>query len=245
MRDLTVLGALLKLQEPWTVIDVRCDVSRSRCDTWVGLEQRRGWFGRSLGKSTPQHATMTWRHTNLGDWSWYIHVTAPASANLSRLPWAGEIGLPFTAALERQLGSLIPHVSRLDVLGPLLRLDMVDLAHAYSKGRLQSAGTSAAGPATPSIGNDDSGIPPAQDPVWIALLEGSHSFQVRATGLQLLLFNLRMQYRRAHAPEQKLHHAQECRHYFVRNRRQLAFELGQLAVLGNPASAQSSREVQA
>ncbi|MGQ0710993.1 MAG: hypothetical protein ACT4NV_14750 [Rhodoferax sp.] len=245
MRDSNVLVALLKLQEPWTLVDVRCDPSRNRCDTWIGLEQRRGWFSLALGKSTPQHATMTWRHTNLGDWNWYIHVTAPASANLARLPWAGEIGLPFTSALERQLGSLIPHVSRLDALGSLLRLDMVDLAHAYSKGRLQGAGTAFAAAAAPRTPHDDSGIPPAQDPVWIALLEGTHAFQVRATGLQLLLFNLRMQYRRTDDPEQKLLHVQECRRYFVRNRRQLAFELGQLAALGTTSSATPSPEVPA
>lgn len=245
MKDSVVLSTLLKLQEPWTVIDVRCDASRNRCDTWIGLEQRRGWFGLSLGKSAAQHATVTWRHTNLGEWNWYIHVTAPASANLARLPWAGEIGLPFTNALEKQLGSLIPHISRLEVLGTLLRLDMVDLAHAYSKGRLQGAATNPAPMAAARAHNDDSGIPAAQDPVWIALLEGAHSFQVRATGLQLLLFNLRMQYRRVDDPEQKLLHVQECRRYFVRNRRQLAFELGQLAALGTASSAQSHREVQA
>lgn len=151
MRDINVLGALLKLQEP----DVRCDASRNRCDTWIGLEQRRGWFGLSLGKSSSQHATMTWRHTNLGDWNWYIHVTAPVSANLARLPWVGEIGLPFSSALERQLGSLIPHISRLEVLGSLLRLDMVDLAHAYNMGRF---------PATASSTTFTGGLPALQAP---------------------------------------------------------------------------------
>ncbi len=245
MRDFHVLSALLKLREPWTLIDVRCDASRNRCDTWIGLEQRRGWFGLARAKPDQRDATMTWRHTNLGDWNWYIHVTAPASVSLARLSWAGEIGLPFTHALERQLGSLIPHVLHLDMLGSLLRLDMVDLAHAYSKGRLQGVSTAPAVVAAPRTGSDDSGIPPVQDPVWIALLEGSHSFQVRATGLQLLLFNLRMQYRRVDDPEQKLRHVQECRHYFVCNRRQLAFELGQLAALGIASSTQHSREVQA
>lgn len=245
MNDFNVLGTLLKLQEPWTLIDVRCDASRGRCDAWVGLEQRRGWFGMSRGKATPQHVTVSWRHTNLGDWSWFIHVTAPASLNLSRLPWAGEIGLPFTSALERQLGSLIPHVSRLEVLSSLLRLDMVDLAHTYSKGRLQGVSTSNTGLSVSRTDMDDTGIPPANASVWIALLEGTHPFQVRATGLQLLLFNLRMQYQRAETSEQKLQHVHECRRYFVRNRRQLAFELGQFTALSSTAKTLHSQEVRA
>lgn len=237
MKDNETLQSLLQIKEPWSLVDLRFDPSRARCDAWISLEQPRGWFGFTKNK---QYPTRTWRHVNIGEWRLYVHVMAPDGTNLTKQPWTGEIGQPFSRMLEKQISDMLSHVHSPEKIGILLGLETLDLTRAYSNGRLnipKPANIHNRG----SVGMGDSGeannenIPPPEDAIWLKIINGSHPIQIKAVGLQLFLFNIRLQYKSTENPEQHQHFASECRNFFKRNQRQLAFELGQIAATNPPS----------
>lgn len=93
-----------------------------------------------------------------------------------------------------------------------------------------SNGTVAPLAAAPAARDDahDSGIPDLTDPVWSALLQGSHQIDIRVLGLKLMLSRLRAQFELISDDEVRLLKLHELHRYFVKNRRLLAHELAQL-----------------
>ncbi len=234
MRNYRALQSLLQIKDPWSLIDLRFDPSRARCDAWISLEQPRGWFGFTKTKQFP---TFTWRHVNVGEWRLYVHVMAPEGINLTRQPWTGEIGQPFSRLLEKQISDMLSHIHSPEKIGMLLGLEAMDLAHAYSDGRLnipKPASTHTRTPVSKGAGGTGD-IPPPGDPIWLKIINETHPIQIKAVGLQLFLFNIRMQYKSTDSPEQHQHYASECQNFFQRNQRQLAFELGQIAARKSPS----------
>lgn len=231
MKHHETLQSLLQVKEPWSLIDFRFEPSRGRCDAWISLETPRGWFGFTKTKHLP---TITWRHINIGEWRLYVHVMAPEGANLTRQPWAGEIGQPFSRLLEKQISDMLHHIQSPEKIGSLLGLEIIDLTHAYSNGRLNipkpiTTYSRVLATTDTSANSDQKDIPPPGDPIWLKIVNETHPIQIKAIGLQLFLFNIRMQYKTTGNPEQLQHYASECQNFFKRNQRQLAFELGQIA----------------
>jgi hypothetical protein len=153
---------------------------------------------------------------------------------LTRQPWAGEIGQPFSRLLEKQISDMLHHIQSPEKIGSLLGLEIIDLTHAYSNGRLNipkpiTTYSRVLATTDTSANSDQKDIPPPGDPIWLKIVNETHPIQIKAIGLQLFLFNIRMQYKTTGNPEQLQHYASECQNFFIRNQRQLAFELGQIA----------------
>jgi hypothetical protein len=224
---------LLRIEEPWSVLESRIDSGRRRHDVWIGLEVPRGWFG--LGrKPPPTAAAVSWRHVRFGDWDIRVHVAAPDGADLAAHPWAGDPDLPFTRALNEQVFALLREGCSLQSICTLLDLPIAELwrfRYAVDSGRWSGAAGGrhdgeVAAPAGPP--EADSGIPDVRDPVWLALLDGSRQIDVRVLGLKLLLTRLRAQLEMISDDDVRMLKLHEFHRYFIKNRRLLAHELAQI-----------------
>jgi hypothetical protein len=219
---------LLRLDEPWTV--TRCETHRAlrRQDLWVALEEPRGWFG--LGRRPPRPTeSRSWRHLNFGDWQVHLHVTLPQGADLSRLAWAGERDQPFTRALSQQIFALLKAGCSFQAAGDLLEVPQADVwrfRYFLDHGRWSGAEPPPTQLAPAPGGEDD--LPAANDPVWLAVLEGRLQLDVRALGLKLLLTRLRAQLDLIPDKEVRQLKVHEFHRYFSKNRHLLAFELDQI-----------------
>lgn len=74
----------------------------------------------------------------------------------------------------------------------------------------------------------DGGLPAATDPLWMELLQGQRTLEVRALGLKLLLSRLRGQIDRVHDDEARMVKLVELHRYFERNQATLGHELAQI-----------------
>lgn len=251
----TVWQQLLRIEAPWTVLDSRADDFRRRYDLSIAVDTPRGWFGRPRGKPQAPAQQVSWRHVNFGDWEIHLHVAVPANADLSALSWAGEGDLPFTRALSQQVFAFLREGSSLQSICTLLNLPIAELwrfRYAIDSGRWAAgegtapahdprptpapvgqdpadrspAGASAGGAA--AGGAHEDGIPDLTDPVWSALLQGSHQIDIRVLGLKLMLARLRAQFALISDDEVRILKLHELHRYFVKNRHLLAHELSQL-----------------
>lgn len=236
-----LLRKLLQIDEPWVVTQSQLDVARRRQDVWISLELPRGWFGLGRAKAPPSMSTSSWRHVNFGDWAVFLHVVAPPGADLSHQPWTGEIDLPFSRALSRQVFAYLREGCSLQSICTLLRLPIGDLwrfRYALDSGRWSADGMASRGEVADAGAlpfgemsppqHDDADVPELTDPVWHALLDGSQPIDIRALGLRLLLTRLRAQYELIADTEVRRLKLHECRRYFVKNKHLLAHELAQL-----------------
>ncbi len=225
-------GRLLRIEEPWSVLDSRADALGRRHDVWIGIEVPRGWFGLRRAAPRPQ-PTHSWRHVNFGDWTVQVHVAAPHDADLSRHGWGGDATLPFTRALSQQIFALLREGCSLQSICTLLDVPLADLwkfRYAIDSGRW-SAGegmprSSGDDPAAPDTA--DGALPEAADPVWRALLDGSLQIDIRVLGLKLMLARLRSQFEMINDEDIRMLKTQECQRYFAKNRHLLAHEIEQL-----------------
>lgn len=226
---------LLRLDEPWTV--TRCETHRAlrRYDLWIALEEPRSWFSLGRRPSRPTESR-SWRHMNFGDWQVHLHVTLPQGGDLSRLVWAGERDLPFTRALTQHIFGLLKAGCSFQAVGELLDVPQADvwrfryfLDHGrWSGAEAPPAAAAVAGvAAAPGVVADDD-LPAANDPVWLAVLEGRMQLDIRVLGLKLLLTRLRAQLDLIPDKEVRQLKVQEFHRYFSKNRHLLAFELEQI-----------------
>lgn len=133
---------LLDIAEPWTVNQFKVDRHNKRVDVWVGIEMPRSWFGLGRARAPEQHPTHSWRHTNMGEWRFYIHVSVPPGADLDRYRWAGEVGMPFTRGLALKIFSLFNEGASLRGICSLLNLPLSDVwryRFALDNGKLAAA----------------------------------------------------------------------------------------------------------
>lgn len=229
---------LLQIQEPWTVRECRADEFNRCMEICVGVEAPRGWF--RLGRATAAGEEFVWRHTGFGDWRVRLRVIVPQGSEPPRHAWAGEAGMPFTRALDRQVLALLGEGVGMTGVCSLLDIPMSELwryRHALDSGKhgvsvdAYAASTAVPAPAANEpAGNVASRVPDAADPVWQRLVDGSLDIDVRVLGLQMLLSRLRSQAALI-ADEQVLAvKLRELHRYFVRHERMLAHELGQMCL---------------
>lgn len=71
-------------------------------------------------------------------------------------------------------------------------------------------------------------VPDVTDPVWLRLLDGDLSLDIKVLSLKLMLTKLRSQLDLIHDEEVRLLKLKELHRYFVKNERVLTHELDQL-----------------
>lgn len=236
--DKALLRQLLLIERPWEVRDYRLDVRKRRCDVWIGMEPERGWFGRP--KAPPSGETAVWQHLAIGPVRFHLHVTLPLGFESKGIGWMGETGMPFTRALAARVFALFGEGVSLQSVCALLDLSLQDVwryRYALDTGRTGGGESeSAARPAEPPVAAAalvepapaSTAVPDVTDPVWLRLLDGDLSLDIKVLSLKLMLTKLRSQLDLIHDEEVRLLKLKELHRYFVKNERVLFHELDQL-----------------
>jgi hypothetical protein len=235
--DKALLRQLLLIERPWEVRDYRLDVRKRRCDVWIGQEPERGWFGRP--KAAPAGEVAVWQHLAIGPVRFHLHVTVPHGFESRGIGWMGDAGMPFTRALAARVFALFGEGVPLQSVCTLLDLSLQDVwryRYALDTGRAGGAepvarpaepapapAATRAGPAPASTA-----VPDVTDPVWLRLLDGDLSLDIKVLSLKLMLTKLRSQLDLIHDEEVRLLKLKELHRYFVKNERVLTHELDQL-----------------
>lgn len=239
--DKTLLRMLLQISEPWAVREYKVDLRNRRCDVWIGIEEQRGWFGRSK-KSVVDTRDGVWRHVNFGSMSVYLHVAAPVGADLSSLGWVGDEGLPFTRQLAKQVFALFSEGVTLRAICALLDIPLSDVwryRFALDNGKVGVVQDGAEAPApvtrnvaaAAAVAEESSAsavVPDVGDPVWTRLVTGDMALDIRVLSLKLMLSRLRSQLDVISDDEVRMLKLRELHRYFVKNERMLSHELAQL-----------------
>ncbi|MFP8780088.1 hypothetical protein [Hydrogenophaga sp. RWCD_12] len=235
--DKALLRQLLLIERPWEVREYRLDVRRRRCDVWVSQEPERGWFGRA--KPAPAGETAVWQHLAIGPVRFHLHVTLPLGFESKGVGWMGETGMPFTRALAARVFALFGEGVSLQSVCTLLDLSLQDVwryRYALDTGRTgggepeASNRPAAQAPAAPTADPVPVSVlvPDVTDPVWLRLLDGDMSLDIKVLSLKLMLTRLRSQLDLIHDEEVRMLKLKELHRYFVKNERVLTHELDQL-----------------
>ncbi len=230
---------LLQVQEPWAVRECRADEYNRCMNVWIGVDAPRGWFRLSRPKPVDSGPEVVWRHSGFGGWKVQIHVRPPVGSELPRQQWAGEAGMPFTRALDKQILALLNEGVNMAGVCAILDVPMAELwryRHAIDNGRhgvAEGAGKASPNPvvAFPTeVGKPaaDSRVPELSDPVWARLVDGSLNIDVRVLSLQLLLSRTRSQVAVIADEEVRMMKLRDMHRYFLKNERMLSHELQQL-----------------
>jgi hypothetical protein len=147
--DKALLRQLLAINGSWEIGDYQIDLRKQRCDLWVGPQIERGWFGRPKAPP-PKTQPHTWQHLSYGSIRFVIHVQAPLGVDVSRLPWTGTPGMPFTNALAQQVFAMFNEGMSLPSICKLMHLSLNDVwkyRFAIDNGLVKSQADPAARPA--------------------------------------------------------------------------------------------------
>ncbi|WP_310566076.1 hypothetical protein [Hydrogenophaga sp.] len=238
--DKALLRQLLLIERPWEVRDYRLDVRKRRCDVWIGQAPERGWFGRP--KAAPAGEVAVWQHLAIGPIRFHLHVTQPLGFESKGVGWMGETGMPFTRALAARVFALFGEGVPLQSVCALLDLSLQDVwryRYALDTGRAGGAEPEPARPTEPpppaaasaEPAPAGSAVPDVTDPVWLRLLDGDLSLDIKVLSLKLMLTKLRSQLDLIHDEEVRLLKLKELHRYFVKNERVLTHELDQLRLV--------------
>ena len=230
--DKALLRQLLLIERPWEVREYRLDVRRRRCDVWVFQEPERGWFGRA--KPAPAGETAVWQHLAIGPVRFHLHVTLPLGFESKGVGWMGETGMPFTRALAARVFALFGEGVSLQSVCTLLDLSLQDVwRYRYALDTGRTGGGEPEAPSRPAAPTADpvtasALVPDVTDPVWLRLLDGDMSLDIKVLSLKLMLTRLRSQLDLIHDEEVRMLKLKELHRYFVKNERVLTHELDQL-----------------
>lgn len=240
--DKALLRQLLLIERPWEVREYRLDLRQRRCDVWVSQEPAdRGWFGR-VRKSVATTDTVVWQHMALGVVRFHLHVALPVGFETRGVNWMGEPGMPFSRALAARVFALFNEGLSVQSVCALLELSLQDVwryRYALDTGRA-GAGQPADRAERPVVPaklpamamTDDTAVPDVTDPIWLRLLDGDMSLDIKVLSLKLMLTRLRSQLDLIHDDEVRLLKLKELHRYFVKNERVLTHELAQLGPEG-------------
>ena len=236
--DKALLRQLLFIERPWEVREYRLDLRQRRCDVWVAQAPAdRGWFGR-VRKGVAPTDNVVWQHLALGAVRFHLHVALPVGFETRGVNWMGEPGMPFSRALAARVFALFNEGLSVQSVCTLLDLSLQDVwryRYALDTGRAGAGQpvaraerpvVPAAAPA-PAVA-DDSAVPDVTDPIWLRLLDGDMSLDIKVLSLKLMLTRLRSQLDLIHDDEVRLLKLKELHRYFVKNERVLNHELAQL-----------------
>ena len=230
--DKALLRQLLLIERPWEVREYRLDVRKRRCDVWIAQESERGWFGRP--KAAPAGEAAVWQHLAIGPVRFHLHVTLPLGFESRGLGWMGETGMPFTRALAARVFALFGEGVSLQSVCTLLDLSLQDVwRYRYSLDTGRTGGGEPEAPSRPAAPTAEpitasALVPDVTDPVWLRLLDGDMSLDIKVLSLKLMLTRLRSQLDLIHDEEVRMLKLKELHRYFVKNERVLTHELDQL-----------------
>lgn len=247
IADYLVLAA--GIPHPWRASHYRIDEVATMVHVWItrqtrpNVEKKRSWFGFGAAVQTVTEASATgpemqWRHLNCMNFTCQIHTTDVLDERHFDLPWFGQLGLPFSHRLSRQVFACLMEGMEMSAICDILNIPFSDLwkfKHALDNGQVKFEYTPAkkTGPATAPLGTSSpsanaSNVPDVDDPVWERIITGELNIQIRTLSLQLLLTKLRQQVRLQQNDEVKLLKLRELHRYVERNQRSLGIELRQL-----------------
>ena len=168
---------------------------------------------------------------------------------LPEAPWAGEPELPFSHALSRLVLDLMLDGATMSQLCRMLDLPLSDLwkykfrlDHGSARPPQAREVREPREPrepvtARPAAADDGESLPPQDAPVWLALLTGRQTIEVRALGLKLLLSKLVREAATHRDADLHRQAAEGLHRYFVRNRSLLTSEIAQLRTADAAARA--------
>lgn len=216
----------------------------------------------------PTARRLHWSHTSLAGMRCGIVLNLPEGTRIPDAAWAGDPELPFTHGLSRLVLDLMLDGATMAQLCRLLELPLGDLWKYkfrldQGSARAPQARSPAVAPAAerpapvelpvvnppppmapallpPVAAAAESlpPLPPADAPVWLALLKGQWPLEVQALSLKLLLNKLMREAQTHQDADLHAQAAQSLFRYFVRNRSVLASETAQvLRAAGRMAGA--------
>lgn len=238
--DKALLRQLLAVGGGWEIGDYQLDVRKQRCDVWIGPQIERGWFGRPKS-APPRTESRTWQHVAFGPVRFFLHVGAPVGADLSRLPWAGDNGMPFTHALAQQVFVMFNEGMPLPAICKLMGLSLNDvwryrfaIDHGLVQAEAGAAPRAAAAKPQPGAAASavepaaDTAVPDVTDPIWLQLANGDLKLDIKVLSLKLMLTKVRSQLEVINDDEVRMLKLRDLHRYFVKNERVLGHELSQL-----------------
>lgn len=260
------LETLLEVRAPWQVQGFKWSDGTRQLSVQVGTAAESAGPFWAPRKPAAGGQRLHWAHLPMAGRRCEVVLTLREGQPLPDAPWAGEHELPFSHALSRLVLDLMLDGATMSQLCRMLDLPLSDLwkykfrldhgsarpPQARDAREARETARPAApmpvpppvaarpielAPAQPRVADDDESIPPEDAPVWLALLTGRQTLEVRALGLKLLLSKLT---REAATHRDADLHRQASRglyRYFVRNQPLLASEIAQLRTADAAARA--------
>jgi hypothetical protein len=242
------------IPSPWRITQYQVNDVAKTVHLWITrhplpqVEKKRNWFG--MMSTTPSVSTppaagpdLHWRHLNCMDYTCTIHTVDQLDARHHHLPWFGEIGLPFTNRMSRQVFICLSEGMEMSALCAMLDIPFTDLwkfkfaldngqvrfdyVPAKKAGQPTAAATAAQMVAAAEL-KPDGAVPDVANPVWEQLITGDLNIQIKTLSFQLILTKLRQQVSMQQNDEVKLMKLRELHRYVERNERSLSHELKQL-----------------
>lgn len=237
--DKALLRQLLLIGNAWEIGDYQLDLRKRRCDVWVAPEVERSWFGRPRKAAAVRTEQHTWQHLALGPVRFFLHVSAPVGADLSRSSWTGDPGMPFTHALAQQVFAMFNEGMELTAICKMMGLSLNDVwryRFAIDNGLVQSQTGAPKAPARPAAAaaaadvsrGGATAVPDVADPVWLRVVSGDLKLDIKVLSLKLMLTRVRSQLELISDDEVRLLKLRDLHRYFVKNERVLSHELTQL-----------------
>jgi hypothetical protein len=255
------MAELLGVRPPWQVQAVRVAASERLVTVQIGPLPEAGprfWPGR---RAAPAGRRLHWNHLGLAGQRCEIALQLAEGQGVPDMPWAGDPALPFTHALSRlvldlmldgatmaqlcrlldlPLSALWKYKFRLDqgsARAPLPRAALPAPEPAQPAPPVRTASGAAEAPTEAGTARTAEDLPAEDDPVWLNLLRGRLSLDVRALSLKLLLSKLGREAQSHQDADLHRQAAQSLHRYMQRNQAVLGHELAQLrAASATPAA---------
>lgn len=226
---------------PWRVTERRIDTAAKIVHLWItrhpkpeATPKKRHWFGLFGGQGTPHPVVnehpkgpdLQWRHINCMDYACVIHTTDVLEERHHDLPWLGQMGVPFTNRMAKQIVMCVAKGMELSTVAELFDVTYADLWKF--KFGMDQAPAHAQAAANPQLSAAAQTLPDPSHPVWEQLMAGDIHIEIKTLGFQLLLSKLRQQIHLQPTPEVKSLKLRELHRYMVRHAHSLNHELQQL-----------------
>jgi len=252
------LETVLEVRAPWQVQGFKWSDGARQLSVQVGTGAESAGSFWAPRKPAAGGRRLHWAHLPMAGRRCEVVLTVREGQPLPEAPWAGEPELPFSHALSRLVLDLMLDGATMSQLCRMLDLPLSDL-WKY-KFRLDHGSARPPQvrevrevretrevpeareprepvPARPVAAGDGESLPPQDAPVWLALLTGRQTIEVRALGLKLLLSKLVREAATHRDADLHRQAAEGLHRYFVRNRSLLAGEIAQLRTADAAARA--------
>lgn len=220
----------LSLDKIWKITRFEKDDVQKRLDVWLDIKKPRKLFWL-FGPETAADGSythlkplvgagtghQTWRHFNVLDYACYLHanvLTPDAFDQDHRHPsqfWGASPNAQFTKVMEHHLRNQLKQGVKPADLAKQYKLDPTEIQ--------------------PLISASTSALPNKDSVVWTQVLHGQSKIDIRNLGLQMLLYNMQAEVRKAPSTAAIAVKASELQTYFAKYQKMLGYEIKQLSAL--------------